>query len=118
MRPTAQSQRGEGFTTAIGKRIPNLGGRTASGRTEPGAKSGTAVGMRYSVADVTNALDSVSQICDTGATVTFTRTGGYIRRPSGEKTEFRRVDDTYVRDVWIPVSRLGGSSTFSRQTQS
>ena len=34
--------------------------------------------MKYSIADIAVALDSVSQICDRGATVIFKRTGGHI----------------------------------------
>ena len=31
---TGKSQRGEGFQTATGKRVPNLGGRRVTGQTE------------------------------------------------------------------------------------
>ena len=57
--------------------------------------------MNYSVSDVSVALDSVSQICDSGATVTFHKTGGYIERPSGARLEFRTIGDTYARFVSV-----------------
>ena len=57
--------------------------------------------MRYAVANVTVALDSISQICDTGATVTFTKHGGVIVQPDGNKIPFQRERDTYTRQVWV-----------------
>ena len=57
--------------------------------------------MNYSVADVTVALDSISQMCDDGAEVVFRKEGGVIRTATGEETPFRRVNDTYVRDIWV-----------------
>ena len=56
---------------------------------------GAGVSMRYAVADIAVALDSVSQICDSGATVAFTATGGWIDLPTSERLEFRRRGDTY-----------------------
>ena len=97
---TGKSQRGEGFQTATGKRVQNLGGRKITGKTSTGEN----ISMGYAVADVAVALDSVSQICDSGATVVFRKDGGYIQRPDGQRTEFRREHDTYVRDVWVPTT--------------
>ena len=56
--------------------------------------------MRYAVADVAMALDSVSQICDTGAQVLFTKWGGHILGPAG-RVDFTRVGDTYIRSTWV-----------------
>ena len=71
--------------------------------------------MSYAVADVAVALDSVSQICDQGAEVTFTKTGGHIKNKNGDVTAFARVGDTYVRDVWIPRPADRGQSPFKGQ---
>ena len=62
--------------------------------------------FRYAAADVTNALDSVSQICDARNTVVFTSEGGYVIGPRG-RHDFDRVGDTYVRSTWVrrPRSR-------------
>ena len=58
--------------------------------------------MRYSVADISVALDSVSQICDTGATVIFEKGGGrIITAGGGTKIPFERYKDPYRRRVWI-----------------
>ena len=65
-------------------------------------EAGHTIGMNYAVAIITGALDSVSQICDTGATVIFTRTGGTIVRANGDKSTFERTGDTYTRRVRVP----------------
>ena len=97
--PTKSSLRGDGFMTATGKRVANRGGRKVRGTTA----EGEGIEMHYAVADgITHALDSVSQICDAGATVTFHRDGGWIEGPSGKKTAFERNGDTYTRTVWVP----------------
>ena len=105
--PTASAARGDGFQTATGKKVANLGGRVVRGTT----KTGEEVSMHYAVADIAVALDSVSQICDSGATVTFTATGGRIEREGQPTIEFPRVGDTYMRTVVVdrgtPFSRPG-----------
>ena len=58
--------------------------------------------MMYAVADVNVALDSVSQMCDRGATITFTKTGGTILDERGVEHYFDRVGNTYKRRVWVP----------------
>ena len=63
--------------------------------------------MRYVVAPVRVALDSVSQICDSGATVTFNKQGGWIQDPDGTISTFTRDRDTYVRDIWIEKKTPG-----------
>ena len=80
MTATGKSQRGDGFQTATGKRLPNLGGRKITGTTETGEN----ITMGYAVADVSVAVDSVGQICDIGATVTFNKNGGFIERANGK----------------------------------
>ena len=57
--------------------------------------------MTYTVAPVRIALDSISQMCDGGAEITFKKNGGFIRNPDDTITEFQRVDNAYVRDIWI-----------------
>ena len=57
--------------------------------------------MNYAVADISVALDSVSQICDRDATVVFQKHGGYIMDSTGEKHTFERQGDTYIREVWV-----------------
>ena len=66
--------------------------------------SGRMLALRYAVADVTDALDSISQICDAGNTVVFTSSGGYVVGPAG-KTVFERSGDTYIRKMWVKRPR-------------
>ena len=94
---TAESRRGDTFLTATGKPVANLGGRTVAGVTA----SGKNISMRYAVADVAVALDSVSQICDSGASVHFDKFGGWIEDAAGMITPFERRGDTYVRSTWM-----------------
>ena len=49
---------------------------------------------------MTDALDSVSQMCDAGNTVVFGKYGGYVMGPGG-RVDFDRVDDSYVRSTWV-----------------
>ena len=57
--------------------------------------------MNYAVADISVALDSVSQICDKGAVVIFRKNDGCIIDATGDEHPFVRRDDTYVRQVWV-----------------
>ena len=70
--------------------------------------------MVYAVANVTAALDSISQICDTGATVTFGRHGGYIKQNNGLTIPFQREGDTYTRRVWVEPKGGNSSTSFTR----
>ena len=96
----------------MGKRVAAKGGRVIAGMTNEGAERA----MKYAVVPVRVALDSVSQICDSGATVIFTKTGGRIVDPSGTETAFVRDKDTYIREMWVPCSPGNHDlSTFRRQ---
>ena len=75
--------------------------------------TGKAISMHYSVANVTVALDSISQICDKGCRVVFEQNGGFIETPSGNKVPFERGHDTYVRTVRVR-KQPGRSSGFAR----
>ena len=97
LHPTASAQSKEGFQTATGKVVTSQGGRVVEGTSA----SGKPISMSYSVANIGVALDSVSQICDSGASVHFHRDGGWIQSRNGETTHFERDGDTYVRTVWV-----------------
>ena len=94
------SRSGENFKTASGALLPNQGDRIIKGTDEDGA----ILALRYAVADVTTALDSVAQICDAGNSVVFDKWGGYIIGPGG-KVDFKRVDDNYIRTTWVKRPR-------------
>ena len=84
------------FKVANGTVIPNYGIRQFEGTTD----EGHTLELSYNVTEVSNPLDSVSQICDKGNIVVFTKDGGYICGPRG-KLGFVRKQDTYVRRTWI-----------------
>ena len=86
------------FRFADGSRLKNHGGRVVQGTNEHGRMTS----MSYVLANAALVLDSVSQICDSGASVTFHESGGYIEKPNGSRTMFARVGDTYTRNVWVP----------------
>ena len=109
--PSKGSINGDCFRTATGDRVVNQGTRAVAGHT----RQGRIVMMNYSVADVTVALDSISQMCDAGAEVIFRKDGGVIRAATGQETPFRSVNDTYVRDVWVEKPGTGGSAPFRGQ---
>ena len=94
----------EGFQTATGKRVPNEGSRTVVGKSSDGA----GVSMKYAVANIQVPLDSVSQMCDAGAVVTFTSSGGWIDLPSSERLTFKRRGDTYYRETWVQRTPFNG----------
>ena len=100
------SAEGEHFKTASGVRLPNQGDRLVHGMDDVGR----ALTLKYAVADVTDALDSVSQICDAGNTVVFTSQGGYVVGPAG-KIEFQRDGDTYIRKMWVKRPRRARKGT-------
>ena len=57
--------------------------------------------MCYAVADVSVALDSVSQMCDKDATVIFRKNDGCVIDAAGNEHPFVREGDTYVRRMWV-----------------
>ena len=69
MTTSDKSRQGQHFRTASGTLVPNEGERVVSGYSD----SGAALAMRYAVADIAAPLDSVSQICDAGGIVLFTK---------------------------------------------
>ena len=108
---TAGTSREDGFQTATGKQVTRMGTRIVTGHTE----DGKGVQMKYAVANISVPLDSISQICDAGATVLFTSTGGTINLANGEKMDFERRDNTYFRKMW--VDRNPAPTSFTRQGQ-
>ena len=52
-------------------------------------------------------------MCDAGATVVFQKHGGWIEKPNGEKSTFRRDGDSYLRDVWVPRGQTFNGPTAS-----
>ena len=101
-----------GFRTATNKRVPTLGSRTVHGKHGNGSEAS----MKYSVADVSMALDSVSQIADTGAHIIFEKDGGRIITAGGQVIPIERRNDTYVRRIWVRNTDMEEKgSGFTRQ---
>ena len=96
VRTSESSLKGEHFKTADGTQLRNQGERNVQGISE----MGQAVQTAYAVAEVSLALDSVSQICDNGSIVVFNKYGGKIIGPGG-KVDFVRKGDTYIRSTWV-----------------
>ena len=73
--------------------------------------------MKYSVADVIRPLNAVSQICDQGNEVTFTRIGGYVWNEETNKVApFDRENNMYVLETWTQTPRsVANESGFTRQ---
>ena len=103
--PTPASQKGAEFQTADGGKIVNQGRRTIPSFTH----AGEAVNMKYDVADVIKPLNSVTQICDEGNQVLFTKNGGCIwNETTGHVVEFSRERGVYVLETWthLPQSTV------------
>ena len=102
--------RGDHFKTATGARIPNEGHRTITAQGDNGQLLTTS----YNVADIAQPLDSVSQMCDSGATVVFNKTGGWVLSNTGNVLcTITRRNDTYVRRAWVPKVRREPSAASS-----
>ena len=110
---SARSRSGEHFKTASGARIANQGERIIEGCDD----AGVTMALKYAVADVTDALDSVSQMCDAGNVVVFMRDGGYVAGPKGGKVTFKRVGDTYMRTTWVKRPKGTRRSTKREHTK-
>ena len=84
------------YVTANGSYMMNKGEKEVKVRTTEGHKCM----LKMQVTDVNKPLMSVSRICDAGHTVTFNREGGVIEhKASGQKTEFKRVNNVYRMEV-------------------
>ena len=70
--------------------------------------------IKYQIADVSRALNAVTEICDAGCTdfgnhVIFGRKGGMIvNLETGRETHFKRENNIYCLDYWVkPSARQG-----------
>ena len=96
---SAGSKTGAAFTAADNKPIPNLGQRTLPVMDNDGK---TAF-QTHQVAEVCVPLNAVSERCDEGNMVFFTRHGGCIlNETTGEMTFVPREQGIYVFEQWVP----------------
>jgi hypothetical protein len=113
---TEASRKGAGFVAACGTRILNQG---EIHMTMTGDDCSKPVNSTFQAADVTRALYSVSQICDTGCTVTFDKQKGVVARDGREVARFPRKGGLYVATMNVkkakrPESRATSTSGFTR----
>ena len=69
--------------------------------------SGKDTALKYQIADVSRALNAVTEICDAGRHVIFGRRGGVIvNLESGRTAPFEREGNIYCLDYWVkPFTR-------------
>ena len=60
--------------------------------------------MKYQIADVSRALNAVTEICDASRHVIFGKKGGVIiNLERGRETPFEREGTIYVLSTWIKL---------------
>jgi len=102
------SRRGQEFMSASEDTMPNLGEQ----KLEVVLDSGKSTSIKYQIADVSRALNAVTEICDAGHPdhgnhVIFGRRGGMIvNLETGRRTPFQREGNIYCLDYWVkPFTR-------------
>jgi hypothetical protein len=104
------SKRGQEFVSASEDTIPNLGEQLLVVELDGGDESL----LKYQIADVSRALNSITEICDGGHVdyghhVVFGLRGGMIvNLETGKQTPFEREKNIYCLDYWAkPFTRQG-----------
>jgi len=97
--PSAMSRAGQSYTSANGGEIANLGRTTVHFHTPEGNR----VGMHFQVGEgLTQPLVSVAGLVDSGNSVSFDKTGGWIHQIStGRKIRIPRVGNTFYLDMKV-----------------
>ena len=97
-----ESRRGQEFLSASENTMPHLGEQ----KLEVVLDSGKATALKYQIADVSRALNAVTEICDAGHHVIFGRRGVIVNLESGRSTPFQREGNIYCLDYWVkPFTR-------------
>ena len=100
VKPSPGSRRGQVYSAAGGKGIPNEGEQVLPLLTN----EGSAATLVYQVADVRRPLCSVARLCDRGNRVVFGAGGGIVQnRITGRCTPFHRDGSIYVLDLWYDI---------------
>ena len=97
------SLRGQEFMSASEHELPNLGEQVLNVVMGDGKETS----IKYAIADVSRALNAVTEICDHGNRVIFGRGGGVIENlQTGKQTPFKREGNIYCLDYWVkPFTR-------------
>ena len=112
--PTRESMMGIGFRAANGTPIKNHGERVIEGSTQ----GGQSLIMRITVADVSNVLAPVSNICECGNKVVFDEEGSYIQdKRTGVKTEVHKRNGVYVIDMKLRKDRGDGLAGIAKDSE-
>ena len=92
------SRRGQEFMSASEHELPNLGEQVLNVVMGDGKETS----IKYAIADVSRALNAVTEICDHGNRVIFGRGGGVIENlQTGKQTPFKREGNIYCLDYWV-----------------
>jgi hypothetical protein len=97
------SRRGQEFMSASEDTLPNLGEQ----KLNVILGNGKETAIMYQIADVSRALNAVTEICDAGHPdygnrVIFGRGGGVIENiETGKQTPFTREGNIYCLDYWV-----------------
>ena len=95
---SAGSLRGQEFMSASEDTLPNLGEQVLNVVMGDGKETS----IKYAIADVSRALNAVTEICDHGNRVIFGRGGGVIENlQTGKQTPFKREGNIYCLDYWV-----------------
>ena len=104
------SRRGQEFMSASEDTMPNLGEQKLGVVFDIGGETM----IKYQIADVSRALNSITEICDAGHPdfgnhVIFGRRDGMVvNLETGKTTHFQRENNIYCLDYWVkPFQRLG-----------
>ena len=111
VRPSAGSKAGQTFTSATGDEIPNLGEQVLPVVTADGRDALA----KYQNADVSRALNSVSELCDGGGEdgqlVLFSKFGGAILNlENWRKTYFEREGGIYTIGMLVKPASWGNAA--------
>ena len=113
------SRAGEGYTSASGDFLPCLGEKILPVMT----LDGRYAKVKYQQADVSRALNSVSEICDGGGEegqlVLFSKHGGVVLNlETWQRTSFEREGGIYTMGMWVqPPEQGAAASVFARPGQ-
>ena len=93
------SRAGQSYTSANGGELANLGRTTVHSHTPDGNR----VGMHFQVGEgLTQPLVSVAGLVDSGNSVSFDKTGGWIHQIStGRRVRIPRVGNTFYLDMKV-----------------
>ena len=104
------SRHGQEFMSASENTMPNLGEQKLGVVFDNGVETM----IKYQIADVSRALNSITKICDAGHPdfgnhLIFGRLGGmFVNLETGKTTHFQRENNIYCLEYWVkPFSKAG-----------